>query len=95
MPIPTSPARERYTATDLTPKPTLAHPKVLAAAKNKAVDLQHASAELREDKEVILTAVRQNGLALQFASCHLKQDEDFMREAVMQDEAAWQSNRSY
>jgi hypothetical protein len=40
--------------------------------------LQHASEELRGDREVVLAAVQQNGGALRYASEELRGDREFM-----------------
>eukprot|EP00656_Telonema_subtile_P011531 TRINITY_DN1571_c0_g1_i19.p1 TRINITY_DN1571_c0_g1~~TRINITY_DN1571_c0_g1_i19.p1 ORF type:complete len:145 (-),score=43.98 TRINITY_DN1571_c0_g1_i19:357-791(-) len=40
--------------------------------------LQHASEELRADREVVLAAVQQDGWALQHASEELRADREFM-----------------
>ena len=43
------------------------------------MSLQHASQELRADREIVLAAVQQNGEALRFASEELKADREVMR----------------
>merc|ERR1712194_336478 len=44
--------------------------------------LEHASAELKADREVVLAAVQQNGVALYYASAELKADRDFVLATV-------------
>ena len=47
--------------------------------------LEHASAELQNDNEIVLAAVSQNGDALQYASAELQNDRDFVLAAVLQN----------
>ncbi|MBD97598.1 hypothetical protein CL648_02200, partial [bacterium] len=47
--------------------------------------LQHASEELKGNREVVLAAVRQDGYALEYASEELKGDREVVLEAVKQD----------
>lgn len=51
---------------------------VLAVVGQCGVALQHASAKLKNDKQVVLMAVRQNARAFEFASEELKNDIDIM-----------------
>ena len=44
--------------------------------------LQHASAELRADREVVLRAVSQDGVALRYASTELHAHREFVLAAV-------------
>jgi hypothetical protein len=41
--------------------------------------LVHASDELRNDREVVLTAIKQNGLALKYASKELQADPELIQ----------------
>ena len=50
--------------------------------------LHHTSAELREDREVVLAAVGQNGNALKHASAELQGDQEFVLAAVVQNGTA-------
>jgi serine/threonine protein kinase len=47
-------------------------------------DLEFASKELQNDKEVVLEAVKKNGLALKFASKSLQNDKEVVLQAVKQ-----------
>ena len=51
--------------------------------------LQHASEELRNDREVVLAAVKQNGKALELASEELRNDMAVVVEAVQQRPASF------
>ena len=42
----------------------------------------HASAALKDDREIVLEAVKQNGRALEYASATLKDDREIVLEAV-------------
>lgn len=53
----------------------------LKALQQDGLVLVHASDELRNDREVVLTAIRQNGLALKYASAELQADEEMVRVA--------------
>jgi len=52
-----------------------------AAAKRK-VALDHASAEQRGDRELVLAAVKRNGIALQYAIEELRGDRELVLAAV-------------
>lgn len=72
----------------------------LLAVETAGMSLEHVSAELLEDKQVVLAAVTSNGLALQFASQTLKGDEEVVWCAVNQDPAAlsfstFQTNKAF
>jgi hypothetical protein len=47
--------------------------------------LEHASAQLKNDKEVVLAAVEENGDALEYASEELQNDKEVVLMAVAQD----------
>jgi hypothetical protein len=49
---------------------------VLAAVQQNGEALEHASPELRADREVVLAAVQQNGEALEHASPELRADRE-------------------
>lgn len=55
---------------------------VLAAVEQCGWALQHASADLKANRQVVLSAVRQNGLALQHASGELRADPEVVLAAV-------------
>ena len=46
--------------------------------------LEHASEELKHDREVVMEAVKQNGQALEYASEELQRDREVVMEAVKQ-----------
>ena len=52
--------------------------------------LQHASAELRADRNIALAAVAQDGLALQFVAAELHVDREVVWEAARQNRDALQ-----
>ena len=52
--------------------------------------LEFASAELRNDRDIVKAAVNQNGWALEFASDELRNDQDIVVDAVHQDGTASQ-----
>eukprot|EP01050_Picozoa_sp_SAG11_P015370 SAG11_NODE_1986_length_3962_cov_4.050220_5_plen_286_part_00 len=64
---------------------------VLAAVARDGRTLQHASADLKNDREVVLVAVAQNGWALQSASSELRNDRDVVLAAVSQNGWALES----
>eukprot|EP01044_Picomonas_judraskeda_P036358 COSAG03_NODE_16004_length_414_cov_1.063492_1_plen_74_part_01 len=47
--------------------------------------LQHAAADLKGDREIVLAAVAQNGGALQHAAADLKGDREIVLAAVAQN----------
>ena len=51
------------------------------------MSLQYASAEMKNDKEVVLAAVKQDGysMSLQYASADLKNDKEVVLAAVKQE----------
>ena len=57
----------------------------MAAVKHDWRQLQYASAELKDDREIVMEAVKQNGRALQFASAELQGDREFVMVAVKQN----------
>lgn len=50
-----------------------------------ALEYMYASAELRSDREMVLSAVKQNGLALEYASEELRGDLDVVLAAGAQN----------
>ena len=56
--------------------------KVLAAVRQDGWALEHASEELRADRDVVLAAVQQEGDALEYASDELAADRDVVLAAV-------------
>ena len=60
---------------------------VLAAVKENGLNLEHASDDLKGEKEVVLAAVTQNGLALEYASDDLKDEKDVIKTAAIK--AGW------
>jgi len=48
----------------------------------RGTDLEYASPQLKQDREIVLAAVAQNGLALKFANTALKSDKDIVMVAV-------------
>ena len=56
----------------------------MAAVTQDWEALYHASADMKNDKDVVLVAVRQNGLALNSASAELKDDKVVVTAAVKQ-----------
>ena len=72
-------------------KPAVSHRLcMLAAVQQHGGALEHASAELRADREVVLAAVQQNGMALQYASAELQADREVVLAAVQQHGGALQ-----
>merc|ERR1711862_644465 len=63
---------------------------VRSARKVSLAFLQHASEELKADKELVLCAVQLNGLALQYASRQLQADQDIVIAAVAENSLAFQ-----
>ena len=61
------------------------HSFVLAAVAKYGSALQHASAELRANKEVVMAAVEQDHYALQWASAELQADRGVVMVAVKED----------
>lgn len=61
---------------------------VLAAVKNDAAALKHASGRLRGDREIVLAAVQNCGYALQYASEGLRGDREVVLAAVKTDGVA-------
>ena len=57
----------------------------MAAVKQNGDALQHASKELREDRDIVMAAVKKNGRALEYASDELKGDRELVMAAVKQD----------
>ncbi len=57
---------------------------VLTLVKKNGMALEQASAELKNDSEVVLAAVEQDpkGRPLQFASAELRRDKDFVRKTM-------------
>ena len=55
---------------------------VLAAVSNDGHALQHATVELKGDREIVLAAVSKNGLALRYATEELKGDREIVLAAV-------------
>lgn len=49
---------------------------MLAAVAWHGYALQHASAEMQNDKEAVLAAVKQNGRALEYASAKTQKGEE-------------------
>ena len=60
----------------------------MAAANRNSLNLQHASADLRDDKEVDMTAVRTWGRALTFASSRLQSDREVVMTALRDHDVA-------
>jgi hypothetical protein len=58
---------------------------VLQAVKNNGLALQHASASLKNHREIVQAALKQNPLALQFASQEMKEDRSLVLQAIKQD----------
>ena len=58
---------------------------VLTAVSNDIYALQHASPELKADREVVLTAVSNNGYALKFVSPELRSDREVVLAALYND----------
>lgn len=56
--------------------------EVLNIVKNNGLLLNNASAELRDDPDVVLKAIKNNNNAFQYASDRLRDDADFVKEAV-------------
>ena len=54
----------------------------MAAVKHDWRQLQYASAELKDDREIVMEAVKQNGRALSYASAELQDDEEFQNIAA-------------
>jgi len=67
------------------PRQCAEKPFVLAGVRRNGLDLVLASAELRNDPEVVMAAVSQNGLALQYASLALRANPDIVLAAVRQN----------
>ena len=58
---------------------------MLEAVKQFGYALYHASAALKDDREIVLEAVKQHGGALEYASAALKDDREIVLEAVKQN----------
>jgi hypothetical protein len=52
---------------------------ILKTVQVDGLILVHASDELRNDREVVLTAIKQNGLALKYASKELQADPELIQ----------------
>lgn len=63
---------------------------VYDAVEINGLNLQFASEELRNDKEIVLEAVQNRGSALQYASVELKNDREIVLEAIKFDKEAIQ-----
>ena len=57
----------------------------MVAVRQSGRALQHASAELRGDRDVVLAAAQQDRHALQHASKELRGDTEFVLAAVQQN----------
>ena len=57
--------------------------KDVKAVSLNGEELNHASDELRDDKDVVLAALREYRLALMFASPRLQDDDDVVRASLM------------
>jgi len=68
---------------------------VLAAVSLSGAALQHASAELRRDREIVLRAVSQDWRGLPFSSEECRDDGEIIRAAVSQcgESLRWASSR--
>ena len=53
--------------------------------RRRGLALSHASAVLKDDREIVLGAVKQNGEALKYASTALQDDREIVLEAVKQN----------
>merc|ERR1719382_191620 len=53
-----------------------------AVACSRGAALQHASAELKGDKPLVLEAVALNGESLMYAAANLRGDREFVLEAI-------------
>ena len=56
--------------------------EMVEAVLQNGMNLEHASAELKSDRELVLEAIKQNGFALYFASETMKADRGVVLEAV-------------
>eukprot|EP00929_Paragymnodinium_shiwhaense_P115494 TRINITY_DN8441_c0_g1_i7.p1 TRINITY_DN8441_c0_g1~~TRINITY_DN8441_c0_g1_i7.p1 ORF type:complete len:1407 (+),score=247.20 TRINITY_DN8441_c0_g1_i7:120-4223(+) len=63
---------------------------VLKAVKTNGLAVQHASARLQGDAQVMTAAVRRDGLALKYASISLRKDAKVVNAAIKQNAAALQ-----
>ena len=63
---------------------------VYDAVEINGLNLQFASEDLRNDKEIVLEAVQNRGSALQYASVELKNDREIVLEAIKFDKEAIQ-----
>eukprot|EP00405_Crypthecodinium_cohnii_P054166 CAMPEP_0206625960 /NCGR_PEP_ID=MMETSP0325_2-20121206/65034_1 /ASSEMBLY_ACC=CAM_ASM_000347 /TAXON_ID=2866 /ORGANISM="Crypthecodinium cohnii, Strain Seligo" /LENGTH=382 /DNA_ID=CAMNT_0054150219 /DNA_START=77 /DNA_END=1226 /DNA_ORIENTATION=- len=68
----------------MTQKVHLSKASALEAVNRNGLFLQHASDDLRADREVVLAAVRNRGDALLFANAELQADKELVLEAVRQ-----------
>ena len=59
--------------------------EALGSVERDGLALQHASEELKGDREVVMAALKQNGYALQHASEELKGDREVVMAAVKQN----------
>ena len=64
--------------------------ELLDHLRHNGLILQYASAELRNDREIVGAAVIQNGRALEHASAELRNDREIVSEAVRQNGLALQ-----
>ena len=60
-------------------------PWIMSVVKQNGADLEYASPELRNDREVVLAAVQEDGRALRWASAELRNDREVVLAAVQED----------
>ena len=54
----------------------------MKAVSQDGFALQHAAAELKDDREIVMTAVSKTGWALEYATKDLKEDEEMLQRAL-------------
>ena len=60
-------------------------PWIMSVVKQNGADLEYASPDLRNDREVVLAAVQEDGRALRWASAELRKDREVVLAAVQED----------